>query len=76
MWEDGRCWRGRWCWQHDSVNVPKAATLAVVKPVNVTSCVFCHNKKIETALEVWLSGLSASMRTKGSPVRFPVRAYA
>ena len=25
---------------------------------------------------VWLSGLSASLRTKGSLVRFPVRAHA
>ena len=25
---------------------------------------------------VWLSGLSASLRTKGSLVQFPVRAYA
>ena len=25
---------------------------------------------------VWLSGLSASLRTKGSPVQFPVRAHA
>ena len=25
---------------------------------------------------VWPSGLSASQRTKGSPVQFPVRAYA
>ena len=25
---------------------------------------------------VWLSGLNASLRTKGSPVRFPVRAHA
>ena len=25
---------------------------------------------------VWLSGLSASLRTKGSPLRFPVRAHA
>ena len=25
---------------------------------------------------VWLSGLSASLQTKGSPARFPVRAYA
>ena len=25
---------------------------------------------------VWLSGLSAGLQTKGSPVRFPVRAHA
>ena len=25
---------------------------------------------------VWLSGLSTSLQTKGSPVRFPVRAHA
>ena len=25
---------------------------------------------------VWLSGLSASLQTKGSPVQFPVRAHA
>ena len=25
---------------------------------------------------VWLSGLSMGLRTKGSPVRFPVRAHA
>ena len=25
---------------------------------------------------VWVSGLSAGLRTKGSPVRFPVRAHA
>ena len=25
---------------------------------------------------VWLSGLSAGLRTKGSPVRFPVGAHA
>ena len=25
---------------------------------------------------VWLTGLSAGLRTKGSPVRFPVRAHA
>ena len=25
---------------------------------------------------VWLSGLSTSLRTKGLPVRFPVRAHA
>ena len=25
---------------------------------------------------VWLSGLSAGLRTKGSPVGFPVRAHA
>ena len=25
---------------------------------------------------VWLSGLSAGLRTKGSPVQFPVRAHA
>ena len=24
---------------------------------------------------VWLSGLSAGLQTKGSPVRFPVRAH-
>ena len=24
---------------------------------------------------VWLSGLSASLQTKGSPVRFPVRTH-
>ena len=25
---------------------------------------------------LWLSGLNADLRTKGSPVRFPVRAHA
>ena len=25
---------------------------------------------------MWLSGLSTGLRTKGSPVRFPVRAHA
>ena len=25
---------------------------------------------------VWLSGLSSGLQTKGSPVRFPVRAHA
>ena len=33
-----------------------------------------YNKKYESWL-VWLSRLSASLRTKGLPVRFPVRAW-
>ena len=33
-------------------------------------------KKIVLLWLVWLSGLSAGLLTKESPVRFPVRAYA
>ena len=33
-------------------------------------------KKKKNTWLVWLSGLSAGLRTKGSPVGFPVRAHA
>ena len=35
-----------------------------------------YGNKLPTPLLVWLSGLSTSLQTKGSPVRFPVRAHA
>ena len=34
------------------------------------------NLTMEVPQLVWLSGLSTGLRTKGSPVRFPVRAHA
>ena len=34
------------------------------------------NLTMEVPQLVWLSGLSTGLRTKGSPVRFPVREHA
>ena len=39
------------------------------------SQVILYRRKTESWL-VWLSGLSVGLQTKGSPVRFPVRAHA
>ena len=38
--------------------------------------IICFIKAVIQPWLVWFSGLSTSLRTKGSPVRFPVRALA
>ena len=40
------------------------------------SSVFIYLQTKERPWLVWLSGLRASLRIKGSPVQFPVRAHA
>ena len=46
-------------------------------PICIKVQLFPLNKRISfSPCLVWLSGLSASMQTKGSPVLFPVRAHA
>ena len=42
---------------------------------SLTPVLCCPQKDVRLWL-VWLSGLSAGLRTKGSPVRSPVRAHA
>ena len=37
---------------------------------------YVHQKQLQEPWLVWLSGLSTSLRTKGSPVQFKVRAHA
>ena len=55
--------------------------------LQIKATVRCHFKPVSVAIIkkiknekwlwlVWLRGLSAGLRTKGSPVPFPVRAYA
>ena len=46
----------------------------ILYSINLTSVVHRENN-IEPWL-VWLGGLSASLQTKGSLVRFPIRAHA
>ena len=42
----------------------------------ISNILECEQKCVLSPWLVWLSGLSAGLRTKGSPVRFPVRAHA
>ena len=48
--------------------------------IHITLCpqLIVHTNKIKVFLSwlVWLSGLSANLQTKGSPVQSPVRAQA
>ena len=55
----------------------QAVHLEMVKMVHFLLYVFNYNENLKKQpWLVWLSGLSAGLRSKGSPVRFPVRAHA
>ena len=57
--------------------VGKTDTLEVLHFYEESDIKNCSDKNRSMALAgVWLSGLSACLRTKGSPVQFPDRAHA
>ena len=43
---------------------------------NTSYCLFKNYSHPSSPWALWLSGLSTALRTKASPVRFPVRAHA